>query len=271
MNDLQKREFEMLSCFVRICTKLDLTYYLVCGSALGAVKYKGFIPWDDDVDVAMPRGDYEIFLSRAPALLPERFFLQNHRTDPYYPDIFTKLRDSSTTYIEKSARDLPINHGIYIDIFPLDGYPRNPARARALEMRKWWYTWKLGTAFAPPANIKSRWAYYVNKFLGFHRNTQKTVEKLERILASFPISASDYICNHGNWQGKREYAPLCQYGQGVAAVFEDLPVRIPQGYDAYLRQKYGDYEKDPECQTGHHYCLVCDPDRPYTHYLAGKS
>ena len=75
MNELQQREFEMLKLFVGICEKLDLKYYLVCGSALGAAKYQGFIPWDDDIDVAMPRNDYETFLQKAQDMLPEWCFL----------------------------------------------------------------------------------------------------------------------------------------------------------------------------------------------------
>ena len=120
MTPLQQKELELLTLFIQICSQLELRYYLVCGTALGAVKYGGFIPWDDDVDVSMPREDYEVFLQKAPALLPEHVFLQNYRTDPAFPQIFSKLRNSNTTYIEKSAGKLPINHGIYIDIFPLD-------------------------------------------------------------------------------------------------------------------------------------------------------
>ena len=132
MTPLQQRELELLRLFVRLCEQLQLRYYLVCGTALGSVKYEGFIPWDDDVDVAMPREDYEVFLEKAPSLLPEGIFLQNYRTDPAFPQIFSKLRNSNTTYIEKSAAALPINHGIFMDIFPLDGYPELPKERRRL-------------------------------------------------------------------------------------------------------------------------------------------
>ena len=125
MNDLQQTEFKMLKCFVEICNKLNLKYYLVCGTALGAVKYKGFIPWDDDVDVALPREDYEIFCKEAQRLLPKEYFLQTYKTDKAYPSIFAKIRNSNTTYIEKTIAKLPINHGVYIDVFPLDGYPED--------------------------------------------------------------------------------------------------------------------------------------------------
>ena len=118
MTELQEKEFRLLQIFVEICEKLKLRYFLVCGSALGAVKYKGSIPWDDDVDVGMPRRDYDVFKKEAQKLLPNGVFLQNYETDPAYPQVFSKLRDSNTTYIEKSVAHLPINHGIYIIMIP---------------------------------------------------------------------------------------------------------------------------------------------------------
>ena len=110
--------------FVQICDRLQMEYFMLCGSALGAIKYGGFIPWDDDIDVGLYREDYERFCKEAPMLLPKKFFLQNYASDPDFPAIYSKLRDSSTTSIEKSVAKLPINHGISIDIFPLDGYPK---------------------------------------------------------------------------------------------------------------------------------------------------
>ena len=71
MTELQQTEFEILKEFVAVCEQLRLCYYLVCGSCLGAVKYNGFIPWDDDIDVAMPREDYRVFCQKAPSMLPE--------------------------------------------------------------------------------------------------------------------------------------------------------------------------------------------------------
>ena len=117
MTPLQKKVFQILQIFTQICDQLQLKYFLVCGSALGAVKYGGFVPWDDDVDVALFRDDYERFCKEAPALLPKQFFLQNFQSDPAFPAIYSKLRNSETTCIEESVAALPINHGISIDIF----------------------------------------------------------------------------------------------------------------------------------------------------------
>lgn len=264
MNELQRKERELLEVFLDICSRLDLRYFLVCGSALGAVKYRGFIPWDDDVDVALLREDYERFVQKAPELLPAHIFLQNYRTEPAFPAIFSKLRNSETTYVEKSASKLPINHGIYIDIFPLDGYPANRAEQKRLEWRKGIFRRLLSAAFRP--NRAWKWLFLAPlRLLGVHRHTAAIARRYERLIARYPAAGSAILANHGNWQGRREYAPAAQYGQGVWGEFEGLKVRLPAQTDAYLRQKYGDYTADPPPaeQIGHHYFTRCDCGRSY--------
>jgi len=271
MNQLQKTELELLRVFIGICEKLGLRYYLVCGSALGAAKYGGFIPWDDDVDVALRREDYRILVSKAQELLPSWCFLQTYTSDPGYPQMFAKLRDSRTTYIERSARELKINHGVFIDIFPLDGYPEEERAKKRLERLKWWYKRCLSSAnaFDKGQSLRARLFFIALKAMGYHRRTGKTVRKLERLLAVYPTETSALWCNHGNWQGIKEYAPREQYGDGATARFEDLTVIIPERYDEYLTQKYGDWRADlpEEEKTGHHHTAIYDPDRPYTRYL----
>lgn len=268
MNDLQKTELSLLRCFTQLCDRLNLRYYLVCGTALGAVKYAGFIPWDDDVDVGMPRPDYEIFLEKAPGLLPEGLFLQNFRTDPAFPQIFSKLRDSRTTYIEKTVANLPINHGIYIDIFPLDGYPEKPSQARRLELKKRLYKHLLASAYAEPEGLRHKLEHRIKRLLGCHRHTARIARHYDALIRRWPPRDEGLWCNHGNWQGRLEYSPAAHYGAGTEAVFEGLKVRIPSQYAQYLTRKYGDYSLDPpaEDQVGHHYYTVCDCTRPYTDY-----
>lgn len=268
MTDLQEKQFEMLQAVDKVCEHLSLRYYLVCGSALGAVKYKGFIPWDDDLDIGMLRPDYEAFIENAQELLPKDYFLQNYRTDPAFPQVFSKVRDSGTTFIEKSSAKLPINHGVYIDVFPLDGYPHSKGKMVRLEVLKKLYTLNAACAFQLPCNRSTRLFFGIERLLGFHRHTQQIMRKYEHLIASYPITGSRVLCNHGNWQGKLEYAPREQYGDGVWADFEGLRVRIPAQYDAYLTQKYGDWRADlpQEQQVGHHYAEVIDLDLPYTVY-----
>lgn len=269
MTELQKVELDIFKAFAAVCEKLRLPFFLVCGSALGAVKYRGFIPWDDDLDVAMYREDYEVFLEKAPALLSDNLFLQNYRTDPAFPQIFSKLRRSDTTFIEKSSARLPIHHGIYIDIFPLDGYPKDPAAQKTLERRKRRYKRRLACVFDVPRGLISRMLCLWNRLLGCHRRTQKIVRRYEAMVSRYAIADSDVICNHGNWQGRLEYAARTQYGKGAPMTFEGVQVLVPEEYDAYLTQKYGDWRSDPPIaeQVGHHYYEIMDPHRSYVNYM----
>ncbi|MBQ3527694.1 MAG: LicD family protein [Clostridia bacterium] len=275
MTELQKVEYALLGEFIKVCEKLGLRYYLVCGTALGAVKYKGFIPWDDDIDVALSREDYRVFCKKAQELLPEHVFLQTYETDPAFPAFYCKLRNSETAYIEKSVKGIPMNQGVYIDVFPLDGYPASKKEAARLERRKRILKLMLDCAFeaTPDTSLKARLIFKAERALGLHKKTAKTAKKLEELISAYPVEDSALWCNHGNWQGALEYAPREHYGEGALANFEGLQVRVPEAYDEYLTQKYGDWRADPDEkeQVGHHYYEVCDLERSYKEYVNIKN
>lgn len=271
MTELQTKEFEILKEVLGICEKLDIRCFLVCGTALGAVKYKGFIPWDDDIDISMYREDYEIFCEKAPEMLSEKYFLQTYKTDCNFPYIFAKVRDSETTYIEKSNSEINMHHGIYIDVFPLDGYPQDKKSAAALERKKNILNLQRACVFKTNENysLKSRAFLKLERILGWHRRVHSIVGKIEKLISQWSVKDSEVICNHGNWQGKLEYAPKAQYGEGAVAEFEGIEVRVPEKYDEYLTQKYGDWRADlpEEEKVGHHFYQVCDTEKPYTSYV----
>jgi lipopolysaccharide cholinephosphotransferase len=120
LNKAKKIMFEILKEFDRICKKYNLTYWLDFGTLLGAYRHKGFIPWDDDLDVGMLKEDYEKFLEIAKKELDSRYFLQTKETDKYYLNFFAKIRDRNSTFIDAWEKDKNIKYhqGIYIDIFP---------------------------------------------------------------------------------------------------------------------------------------------------------
>lgn len=269
MTKLQQAEFELLKIFVKICEKHNLTYFLVCGTALGAEKYSGFIPWDDDVDVGLPREEYERFLEIAPYELPNWCFLQNYKTDTGFPFLFTKLRNSNTTYIEKNVAHIHMHHGVYIDIFPLDGYPTDVREQKKLRRKKKLLTWMQFCALRGDTRPKVQIRNTIFRLLGYQHRTAKTMKKMEVLISRYSNDTSDVWCNHGNWQGELEYAPRWHYGQGSWRVFEGLPVRVPENTDAYLTQKYGDWraELPVEAQIGHHLYTVCDLGKPYSEYV----
>lgn len=269
MNELQKVEFDLFCCFAEICEKLNLNYFLVCGSALGAARHGGFIPWDDDFDVGMYREDYNKFMELAPALLPEGIFLQNHKTDPKYAHAFAKLRNSNTTYIEKSAVGMDINHGIYMDIFPLDGCPESVSERKKLTLKKKYYRTLLASAFKLPESFKGKLLIITLRVFGFHKRTVKTIEKYEALISKYPVEGSKLICNHGTWYGEKDYISAEFYGKGSDAMYEGIKVRVPEKCEDYLTALYGDWRTPPppEKQRGHHFYEICDTEKPYTVYM----
>ena len=278
MTELQRKEFDILKQFVNVCSILNLQYFLVCGSALGAIKYSGFIPWDDDIDVALPRKDYEIFCEKAKSYLPEWCFLQNYHTDAQYHRLGSKLRDSRTTYIEEMTDSLNINHGIFIDVFPLDGQWKTKIDAFKFQREKRIFEARRRVRLAynrlskdSMFMIRTNMCYFLYRTFGLFENTSAVIERYDKYVSSFSTEHSDIWCNHANSTSSLEYASKKQYGDGRYVSFEGLQVCVPERYDEYLAQKYGDWRNDPPLseQRGHHYYLVCDTKKSYVEYVRG--
>src|SRR5690554_6444864 len=120
LKEVQKIQLEILKEVDTICKNNNIKYHLFAGTLLGSVRHGGFIPWDDDIDIAMLRDDYEKFLIIAKKEISEKYHIQNINNEPNLSFTFTKIRKKETLFVEKSKIGLNINHGIFIDIFPLD-------------------------------------------------------------------------------------------------------------------------------------------------------
>ncbi len=269
MNELQSVVFDLLKEFVCAAKVLNVKWYLVHGSALGAVKYGGFIPWDDDIDIAIPRDDYEKFCKEAQALLPEYIFLQNYRTDKNFPHTYSKLRNSKTTFIENGVSHLEMNHGIFIDIFPLDEYPSDEAEQEKLLKKLKLLRWKQYCSLNDTSKSKVVIRNKIFRLLGYHKKTARTVAQIESIVTQFDKSGECW-CNHGDRMGKKGCIKKAVYGSGTSFDFEGLSVNIPEKYDEYLTLKYGDWRKDlPKAeQASHHTNLIVDTKTSYLKYMS---
>ena len=122
---IQKLELKILKEIIRICKKENIEYFLIGGSALGAIRHEGFIPWDDDIDVGMTRENYDNFLKVAEQYLGEEFYLQSPSFDRQSPYSYSKLMLKGTLFLEYAQRNLKTQSGIYVDIFPFDEVPDN--------------------------------------------------------------------------------------------------------------------------------------------------
>ena len=264
-------ELATLEVFLDICARHNLRYYAIDGTLLGAVRHKGFIPWDDDIDVGMPRRDYERFLRIAPGLLPPHLSLHYRRADPRIPwPFYAKIRNRNTTFIQKDRAHLDINHGVNIDVFPMDGWPRRPkdladyTRRQTLlnrldrKIRSSWKsspTWRAKLLLLP--------------FLGIRRMFGENFfhNRLEKLFMEYDFDDTDLEI-HCRWHGAgRGMRSRRLFDDHVLLDFEHLQLRCPAGYDAYLREHYGDYMQFPSPEKrGLWHIAFFDPDRPYTEY-----
>ncbi len=144
----------------KVCRENDIKYMLACGTLLGAVRHGGFIPWDDDLDIYMPREDYDKFNKIAEKNLKSNLFLQNTTTDPTFSQYFTKIRDNNHTIIERyeEDKDIGFHQGIFIDIFPIDFVQDTKKYFKDKRLFNCEYRHKNETKFLPKINA------YLNKY-----------------------------------------------------------------------------------------------------------
>lgn len=265
---IKQIETEMLKHFVDICKELNLKYYVWGGTLLGAVRHKGFIPWDDDIDVGMPRKDYNIFMEKAKAFLPEYYFLQNYITDPEYTLGYAKLRDSRTAYIETAFnKKKNMNHGMFIDIFPLDYYPNLKLRQFIYDKRMTVYNKRLRDSLNIVHSTQLKFRLYTKIAAFLLPDEHIACEKRDALMSS--VKSSNTLANICGAWGKKEYMPIEWIGNGTLLEFEGMKVVAPEYYDKCLTQVYGDYMTLPpvEKRKSHHNVDVVDFDNSYKNYI----
>lgn len=266
MREIQEFEFSILIDVVALCEKYHIRYYLSSGTLLGAVRHKGFIPWDNDIDIDMPIKDYRLFLKVARKELPERYFVQNYTTDPCYNDMYTKIRVNNTTSLPVAWKNLKIHWGMGIDIFPLIGVYKNRGLAK-VQAKLFSVNKALLSKDMALATCDNTWKHssLLRILYLLPRRIRHLICKINELFIFKSFRTSDEIALV--WQmldlkyRKELYLPTTQLD------FEDRKFTAPQNYDYILNQLYGDYmvpPPEPE-RNGHEgslgkiiYDLECD-------------
>ncbi len=261
--EIQDKMLEILVYFKKFCDENHLQFTLCGGTCLGAVRHKGFIPWDDDLDVLMCRADYERFMKEAPAVLDrERFFLQEEFQEDW-PMFFSKLRLNGTTCLEKyHPKDPQIHQGIYMDIFPCDNaFSGKLGRAFQFCCSKLVIAKSLDAEGYYTKSIKKKLIMLLCRVLPrkpFHR-VVKGPKKTGKYVHCFLGGASKF---------SRSVFPAAMLAESVQLSFGDREFSAPGQYDGILQVLYGDYMTLPpvEERKCKEHALLVDLTRSYEHY-----
>jgi len=250
---LQLRILEIVKAVDAVCKQHNLRYYLWAGTMLGAVRHGGFIPWDDDLDIAMPREDYETFIAHANDWLDPPHEFVSYERDSSYPLPFGKVQDASTTLIERPH--LPYLGGLYIDVFPIDGVPSS-ALLRRLHLVRYDVLKKLVyMAYRDPyrhGHGPSSWLPLLCRRVIGQQSLQRATR---RLLRKYPFATSAKVCVFDDgFHGVIDKQVL---GRPTPVVFEGHEVQGVEHAHEYLTRMYGDYmvipPHDNQRQHGFHY------------------
>ncbi len=268
MNQKQEKLLKMMKWFHDLCQNENIRYYAIAGTALGAVRHKGFIPWDDDIDVGVPRKDYERLIQLSTKLQKDsgyaiEFPLQNKD----YCYAYGKIYDVNTTHIENNKTKT--KRGIYLDIFPLDGIGQTLAKSKKYYIRVLrkinLFRAKYGVSHKKRKFHKNLAIFCVRIIPSFILSKSKLISKINKLCSKNDFENSAYVGNFmGVWKD-REIMKNEWFGVPTPMQFEDMQINVPEFYGEYLTKMYGDYMTPPpkEKQITHHDYIYENLNEPY--------
>ena len=238
LDDIHKVQLKMLDEVDRICKENNIKYFLSGGTMLGAIRHKGFIPWDDDIDIWMTRKNYQKFKKIAKKELNDEYFLQDYFTEIKCPLCILKVQKKGTRYVEGVFADITIEKCIYIDIFPLDNiwepvYNLQTAMLIKLQAIRDFKLRGVGKESKVKSIIYSLVPLRVCRFL---------TEFVIRFFNIFPTKLKNQLCHRGRFWPKFTKSDVEDL---IDVEFEGKMYPVPRDYDKLLKDCYGDYMKLP--------------------------
>lgn len=245
---IQRKALEILLYFKGFCETHNLLFFFCGGCCIGTIRHRGFIPWDDDIDVFMPRDDYEKL-----AVLWEQYgnkeeysYCRTNQKENYH-NIGASIRDNNTTFINRHSKNEDIHHGLMIDIIPLDGYPKS--KLSRFKQVFFAMLYSLFNAQRLPDN-QGKFIRIMARIIFGIVSSKKLRYKIwrfsEKQMTKHKISDCEYITElaSGFKYMKNKY-PKELFSQAILKKFEEYSLPIPIGYDLYLKMAFGDYMKLP--------------------------
>lgn len=266
---LQDAQLEILEKFIAVCDKYDLAYIMIGGTAIGVMRHQGFIPWDDDIDVAMPRKDYNRFLEVYQQEMGDEYRILTPLVDKNYACNVTHLQKKGTRFVPYTAKDMKCELCIDIDIFPMDHMP-DDSRLRSRQLKRTWVLNKLiflcGTPhpIIPLTGIKKKISevlcclmHYALKIC--HVSPRFLYQCLVKECTRYNHQKTRYINAFEGPMACKAFFSKSDLFPLRDMKFENLTVKMPNRYDVYLGRLYGDYmQMPPEEERVNHCPYILD-------------
>lgn len=271
MTEIQKKIIEIYKEVSKICETNNIPYYAIGGTCIGAIRHKGFIPWDDDLDIAIPIEYWDNFIKISKEKLPEHLYIYGSDSIRPYHYIWLKICDKNTTFIEKSEYNLKDAwKGIFIDIMPISGIPEKQTDISKL-IKKLRNLENLNNYLRfPNANntIRSflgRMPFRIlSKFLPFNYFSRKFIKELKKYPFKNAINTG-YVW-HPQWLPRLIFSKAA-FGNGIIVPFEDTKIRVPENFHVYLTQQFGEYMRIPPADQREIHDGFVDATRPFSYYI----
>lgn len=253
LNELQTIQLNILKEFDALCKENNIPYFIIGGSTIGCVRHKGFIPWDDDIDVGLLRPDYDKFVELAYDKWKGRIQVRNYKfTEGFYHSL-THAVDTQISIMDES-RINAVKANVWIDVNPLDGFPTNFVSRKIhyyylriiknmIVLSQFDSLFDKNKKRSKVASVAISIIQKINFFTFF--NTKKLIEWLEKILRKYDPYKSKYVGNFLGRYGQKEIMEKTIFDEMLEMPFEDIFVPVMKDYDTYLRNLYGDYMQLP--------------------------
>lgn len=263
---LQLKELEMLKDFATFCDENKIEYMLNSGTMLGAVRHKGFIPWDDDVDISMDLRNYKKFLALAPKGLPKQYFVQNYRTDHNVSVRWTRVRINGTTSMEHNGQNLGIHQGVCMDVFLMSGLSDikwiRKVQVRAHTLLSIFLEKHIANiGFVTVSEKEKKIANMLPEFLRI------PVCELLEMIAYAELDTGKYCFNTWESNPLHKLFPAELFKKRQLITFEDTKLWAPKDAVKYLEIAYGNWkELPPEDKRYGHADIIVDLEHDYSEY-----